>query len=68
MAVVYPEGTWYAALTPEDAPEIVERHLVGGEPSSASATTRTPWASTSCRATRTAARSAAGSWPAGGAR
>ena len=32
MAVVYPEGTWYAALTPEDASEIVERHLVGGEP------------------------------------
>ena len=29
MAVVYPEGTWYAALTPADVPEIVERHLVG---------------------------------------
>lgn len=32
MAVVYPEGVWYAALTPSDADEIVERHLVGGEP------------------------------------
>lgn len=32
MAVVYPEGVWYAALTPDDAQEIVERHLVGGEP------------------------------------
>lgn len=32
MAVVYPEGTWYAALTPEDAEELVDRHLVGGEP------------------------------------
>jgi len=32
MAVVYPEDVWYAALTPEDAEEIVERHLVGGEP------------------------------------
>jgi (2Fe-2S) ferredoxin len=32
MAVVYPDGVWYAALTPADADEIVERHLVGGEP------------------------------------
>ncbi len=32
MAVVYPDGVWYAALTPEDAEEIVDRHLVGGEP------------------------------------
>jgi (2Fe-2S) ferredoxin len=32
MAVVYPEGVWYAALTPDDAQEIVERHFVGGEP------------------------------------
>jgi (2Fe-2S) ferredoxin len=30
MAVVYPEGIWYAALTPADAGEIVDRHLVGG--------------------------------------
>ena len=32
MAVVYPEDVWYAALTPQDAEEIVERHLVGGKP------------------------------------
>jgi (2Fe-2S) ferredoxin len=32
MAVVYPEGIWYAALTPADAAEILERHLLGGEP------------------------------------
>jgi (2Fe-2S) ferredoxin len=32
MAVVYPEGVWYAALTPDDAEEIVERHLIGNEP------------------------------------
>jgi (2Fe-2S) ferredoxin len=32
MAVVYPDGVWYAALTPADADEIVDRHLAGGEP------------------------------------
>ena len=30
--VVYPEGVWYGGVTPEDVKEIVERHLVGGEP------------------------------------
>ncbi len=30
--VVYPEGVWYGRVRPEDVPEIVERHLVGGEP------------------------------------
>jgi len=30
--VVYPEGVWYANVKPEDVPEIVERHLVGGSP------------------------------------
>src|SRR5204862_86989 len=28
MAVVYPEGVWYAALTPDDADEIVDQPLV----------------------------------------
>jgi (2Fe-2S) ferredoxin len=32
MAVVYPDGVWYAALTPEDASEIVSEHLVAGRP------------------------------------
>jgi (2Fe-2S) ferredoxin len=32
MVVVYPEGVWYAAVSPADAPEIVARHLVAGEP------------------------------------
>jgi (2Fe-2S) ferredoxin len=30
--VVYPEGVWYGGVKPEDVPEIVERHLLGGEP------------------------------------
>ncbi|HET6438328.1 MAG TPA: (2Fe-2S) ferredoxin domain-containing protein [Anaeromyxobacter sp.] len=30
--VVYPEGVWYGRVAPEDVAEIVERHLVGGEP------------------------------------
>jgi (2Fe-2S) ferredoxin len=32
MAVIYPEGVWYAGLTPADAEEIVDRHLVAEEP------------------------------------
>ena len=30
--VVYPEGTWYGNVKPEDAMEIVEKHLAGGTP------------------------------------
>jgi (2Fe-2S) ferredoxin len=30
--VVYPEGVWYGGVTVADVPEIVERHLVGGQP------------------------------------
>ena len=30
--VVYPEGVWYGHVSPADVPEIVERHLVRGEP------------------------------------
>lgn len=32
LAVVYPESTWYAHLKPEDAAEIVEKHLLEGKP------------------------------------
>jgi (2Fe-2S) ferredoxin len=32
MAVVYPDGVWYAALTAADAAEIVRSHLIGGRP------------------------------------
>jgi len=31
-AVVYPGGTWYLGLTQRDVPEIVVRHIQGGEP------------------------------------
>jgi (2Fe-2S) ferredoxin len=30
--VVYPEGVWYGGVKPEDVPEIVEQHLVQGQP------------------------------------
>jgi (2Fe-2S) ferredoxin len=30
--VVYPEGVWYGRVTLEDVDEIIERHIVGGEP------------------------------------
>ena len=28
--VVYPEGTWYARVLPQDADEIVRMHIIGG--------------------------------------
>ncbi|MGI8871974.1 MAG: (2Fe-2S) ferredoxin domain-containing protein [Candidatus Limnocylindria bacterium] len=32
MVVIYPDSIWYAAVTPDDAEEIVTRHLLGGDP------------------------------------
>jgi (2Fe-2S) ferredoxin len=29
--VVYPEQVWYGRVTPDDIPEIVEKHLIGGQ-------------------------------------
>ena len=31
-SVVYPDDVWYAAVTPADAQEILDRHLIAGEP------------------------------------
>ena len=30
--VVYPEGIWYGKVKPEDVSEIIEKHIVGGQP------------------------------------
>ena len=29
--LVYPEGIWYAQVRAKDVPEIIEKHLIGGE-------------------------------------
>ena len=31
IMIVYPEGTFYSMVTPDDVPEIVESHLIGGK-------------------------------------
>jgi (2Fe-2S) ferredoxin len=32
IAVVYPEGTWYARLDIEKLDKVIDQHLIGGEP------------------------------------
>lgn len=32
VVVVYPEQVWYGRVTPADVDEIIEKHIVGGEP------------------------------------
>ena len=30
--VVYPDGTWYKQVTPDDVPEIIEKHIENDQP------------------------------------
>lgn len=30
--IVYPEGTWYNKVAPDDVPEIIEKHIVNNQP------------------------------------
>ncbi len=32
VLVCYPEGIWYQGVQPQDVDEIVEKHVLGGEP------------------------------------
>jgi len=30
--IIHPDGLWYQRVTPDDVPEIIEKHILGGQP------------------------------------
>jgi (2Fe-2S) ferredoxin len=30
--IVHPDGLWYQTVKPQDVPEIIEKHIIGGQP------------------------------------
>ncbi len=32
IVVIYPEGVWYSKVSVDDIPEIVEKHIMNGQP------------------------------------